>query len=580
MNNPKLTKQMKQQLLSQRKKKTWYEIFRQRIPSMTLHFDLVFTKNKQSRRDFELILSDFYMRPDYWSALFDTVFSSKDAFQFGTVSASELNPVVASQFSLIPNDILYAGYIDKNFLSGIQVDIFENLRADAGYEAASRFYREYFQRGADDREVLFFWHLILNSVIRDYVDSTNRDVMTRALQDRKRFIERNTSKLQRTIESGVIEDIRMDKVTVPLSQYSLAIMQPEEILMDVTSNWFFEIPVKNRTIYAVGPKYIARNFSDKDYIFRLEGQSVIKARGWIDRMINQKSFNTMFYEDGYFIPATVLLDQKPTKKYTVKTLDRDYAIQYIEQHHSDIPQVSPRGFMYGVGVFDPQNKIVGAAVINTSSAPPKDYPGQYHIVELSRIAIPESHRGEGISGILTSWLLENKEVFNRSNYAEANVVTFSLLRQPGTIYESARTLYPVGLLKPRSRGRVNVLSDEWKIRWESNPLNKKAIREYLPRLHPIFMKAVYGIHAWTGVQTSPTLTRSDFRWKYFGSVAALNDLARIFRINKTTWKSRTSKSFKDYVTDHIAEPNNAKVLKNLLDELIFTINSDTQRRLG
>ena len=204
-----------------------------------------------------------------------------------------------------------------------------------------------------------------------------------------------------------------------------------------------------------------------------------------------------------FTPATVLLDQKPTKKYTVKTLERDYAIQYIEQHHSDIPVVSPRGFMYGVGVFDPQNKIVGAAVINTSSAPPKDYPGQYHIVELSRIAIPESHRGEGISGILTSWLLENKEVFNRSKYGEANVVTFSLLRQPGTIYESARTLYPVGLLKPRSRGRVNVLSDEWKIRWESNPLNKKAIREYLPRLHPIFMKAVYGIHAWTKLKTSP-----------------------------------------------------------------------------
>ena len=151
-NNPKLTKQLKQQLLAQRKKKTWYDIFRQRLPSMVVPFELVFTKNNQARRDFELILSDFYMRPDYWSALFDTVFASKDALKFGTVSASELNPVVASQFSLIPNDMLYAGYIDKNFLSGVQVDIFENLRADAGYEAASRFYREYFQRGAVDRD--------------------------------------------------------------------------------------------------------------------------------------------------------------------------------------------------------------------------------------------------------------------------------------------------------------------------------------------------------------------------------------------------------------------------------------------
>ena len=112
------------------------------------------------------------------------------------------------------------------------------------------------------------------------------------------------------IDSGVSQDIRMDKITVPLSQYSLVMMESEEILMDVTSNWFFEIPVKNRTIYAVGPKYIARNFSDKDYIFRLEGQSVIKARDWIDRMINQKSFNTMFYEDGYFHSCNCLTRSK------------------------------------------------------------------------------------------------------------------------------------------------------------------------------------------------------------------------------------------------------------------------------
>lgn len=583
------TKILRQQYALRRaNKEDWYPIFKDYVPDFIAYMELLFTKNKKTRKEFELIVADFYLRVDYWSDLFSAIITGTQLGTFGTISASELQPLVASQFADIdPELTLYSYLIDKSVLENIPVSIFENLRGDAGYEAAAFFYREYFIRDASDHEIILFWHLILNSVIRDYLDKTTRESITTSFIERRKFIEKNTRRLINAIKSQpeLPDSLTIGKLKIPLPEHvqrdipfyfqneEMAKRKAEQILADATRNWIFEVPIQLpngelNVFYASGVQYIANQVKvTKNKNLLSNGQSLVYARDWIKNFMNQRRFDTLLYEGEGYTPVSILLDRKPTKEYEIKTISKDTVDQFVRLYHSDFPKMNKLGFLYGLGAFDENGKMVGALALNTPAAKGRGYPGQYHIVEISRVVVPTEYKGEGISNMLVQWVLDNKDLFNRSQFEITNVITFSLIDQPATLYQSVQTLYPIGLVLPKSRVKGRKIGNAWKIRWESNPANMDDVEKWLPRLHPLFMKVIYGLNAYTGKAVSRIIHEVDVN-RIPKTQKSLDTIRYLFRIPKRQFQLALPKPIK--------EMNPSQILPILLQ----LINAKTMRRLS
>jgi hypothetical protein len=543
-------------------KKSWYDIFKVRVPDFVEKIELVFTANKAVQKAFEQIVSDFYERPDYWSQLFSAVFTTTQVEQFGTITGAQVNPIVASQFVELSDRELAVGYIDKSRLREIKISIFETLQGDIGYQTASKFYKQYFSRTASDEEIIFFWHLILNSVIRNLYDLTTEESVKQAIQQRKWFIEYNTPRLENILASTI--DVQMQiKLRFPRKKEVVSI-QPfdfyadnlkdlaQQILIDASSNWVFQLPIQIvkgdeiRMAFVNGPRYVARNFTRNKTRILEQGKSFVYAKLWIQNFMKQNEFETFLYSatPNYTLayqPITIEMDEKPTKEYEIRTIQKKTAQEYVQNFHSHIPMMNYRGVVYTIGAFDDKGEIVGALVLNTSAAPPKDSPGQYHIIEISRVIVPEKYRQEGISKMLTQWVLDNKWQFNRSQFQETNVITFSLVEQTGTLYTKVDTLYPVSLLRPREKpgARVNPAALKWKIRWESNPYKPETVRPWLKDLHPLYMKVFRGIDTWSNRPIPRTLKAKHLA--PFKTRAALEDVMWLFGVPRNLYKNRNKK---------------------------------------
>jgi hypothetical protein len=571
------------QMLSQKYRKlkeqgkNWREIFKQTMEDIAVSMELVFTKSKKARRTFEVIVSDFYTRPEYWSQLFEACLEEWDLQRIGTTVAQyKLNPIVASQF--IDTDsrtiaLKYLGHLSEQ--STRNISVLQNLQGDVGYEAAIKFYKEYFVRDADEQEVLLFWHFVLNSVIRDMMQQTNRKKIARALSEKQNYIRKNIRPLENALKNlpmiqvGTIQVqgqkivVQNTRLQVPRSDISLV---AKRILDDASSNWVFSLPVRIfgesgidvKDVVVVGPRYIAKKLRTKNNILIDKGQSLTLARDWVQRMIEQKSFPTFVtekdsrYDQIYYEPVDIVLSNKPTKDYEIKTISRDVAFQFIKSDHSAIDTPNPRGFIYAIGVYD-DDKLISVATLNTSQVKKgAGYEGQHHFVEISRIVVPDAHRGEGLATMLTQWIIDNKELFNRSQYEEADIVTYSLLREPGTVYRSVKTVYPIGLVKPRKPeaklGRKNVVLQDWKIRWDSNPNKNVQIKKWLVHLHPLYMKLYYGINSYTGSKLqSRKVSKSDFR--YFKTTEQLLDVMRILWILPSKFGKPTQQRLIDFINN-------------------------------
>ena len=534
---------------------SWQEIYAKLIDDFAINIELVFTKNIKARKTFTTIVSDFYMRPDYWGKLFEASLDEIDVNRrIGTISQSRLSPIVASQFSNMTAQQMTLRYLGHS-LPGQErkISIFENLQGAEGWNTISKFYREYFFREADEQEVLLFWHFILNSVIRDLMEQTkDPNKVSQVARDKDRFIDQNMRLLEMKNEQ-------------PLA---LA----RQALLDATSNWLFTIPVavgdKVKTCFVLGPKYVAKKLRVANNVLYDRETSFTLARKWTQNMIDQKTFSTFLTEKRggnlVYTPVDIDLYGKPTKEYTIRTIPISVAFQFIRSYHSAVSNPNPRGVMYAVGAYDRDEQLVAVLVINTPQQRTGDYKGQYHIVEITRIIVPDSHRGEGLSTLLLKWMLQNKNLFNRSQFDEANLWTYSLLTEPGTIYQRVQGFYPVSLYIPAKtikKGRTNIVTNIPKIRWESNPKGKPA--KWLPYLHPFYMLVFRGINAWNGESIPKTVSKSDFR--YFKNMDALTTIMKLLRIDARKWKSNTGKRLSYYKsTDDVS---------GLIQALIFYINN-------
>ena len=165
----------------------------------------------------------------------------------------------------------------------------------------------------------------------------------------------------------------------------------------------------------------------------------------------------------------------PAGKLRLVNVPTDEAREFIAKHHSQMPEMNPRGLMYAIGAMK-GGRLVAVA---TAGSPTGRWGGQRvdpkNILELTRVASDGSTLGA--SSFLTSRLLDLLPRSRRGDpHAPALFVTYSLTSEEGTTYKALRDkgLRPVAMVKGKAQGgggarAGNALgyAEPDKIRWEA-----------------------------------------------------------------------------------------------------------------
>ena len=530
----------------------------------------LFVRDRSARQTFETIVSDFYLRPKYWQGLFNSIVQKQSLFvEIPGISVEidpeKLNPTVNSQFFDGPAILGYSSK-DAKIAMNKKADLFKFFNDNNMLDLATRFYAEYiyYPSGSKPRRMskgILFWSMILNSVIADLASKTTIESVKQAYKDRKIWIERNELNIEKAVkrfwQSGkgllteiplnididgkpvlLTQNVFLERSSIPSEREINRVAK--EITRDALDNWIFGMKIKTSsgviTIPVTSVQYVSkigRSVLASRRVLTDKGRPAVLAQEWVERFIKGEHFTTLISSfdrremDLVYTPATIEF-ASPQTSITIKRTSRHEAEQWIKRVHNALPKFPVAGLLDIIGAYDFEDNLMGIMVLNT---PPharsnEDAPGQYHIVDISRIAVENTFAGRGIAVKLAKWAIENKELYNRSAWhGNANVVTYSMLQESGVTYIQSG-FCPTRLSRPGAKhsGSTDMITQTWKIKWESNPFNRKEeyqmpkVKWWLTKLHRAYVKWTqchkwdYNRNCWVSITPEEkTLTKRDIQ---------------------------------------------------------------------
>jgi len=522
----------------------------------------LFTRDRKAKNTFENIVSDFYLRPKYWldllhtalykQSLFDQVPLSQSSLSFDT---EKLSPTLVSQFFPQESESKNTAYTIMSYSVDAfrrrrnkKADLFELFEGNQMFDLAQKFYAEYIVGETTELDGFRFWLMILHSVIADLAQKTTYESVQKSLQDRESWYKKNIKRVKETVNKFLKSSQKMLEVIdieiedhgrpiviqqkVYLDKDELGKTKPnqiaEKILSDALDNWIFAIRTRyedktSALIPVVSIQYTPRMFAireGKRIITRKSGgvfeyqskEAEASAKTWIQNFVRSENFTTLLSKvnrktgEIEYTPVEICLS--PLGPITIKRTGRAEAEEWIRKTHNMLPKFPESGLLDIIGAYDYGDRLMAVMVLNT---PPhvastlEDAPGQYHIIDISRIAVNNNDAGRRLAVILTKWAIKNKEFYNRSAWkGNANVVTYSMLHESGRTYESAG-MKPTRLSAAggsKHERTDSIIKNTWKIRWESNPwmnISEKVklpkIKPWLPKLHRAYVK-ISQCHIW------------------------------------------------------------------------------------
>jgi hypothetical protein len=534
----------------------FFDIYKQSIADEKIqkHLRQLFTKNQKAQATFIAIVSDFYLRPKFWLDLLHACVVKRGLFSDFlprrgiTIAAQQekLNPVVLNQFFPINNEIEEALAILKynseayNKFRTRDTSVFSVFGQRNMWELAEKFYLEYIGSPGDKGDYFFFWLLILHSVLADLITKTNsysEQDLQEILKERKEWIDKNIFSTEQQIRKFINQrknELKFIDVQVNMGGQELAFIRQKikpiqrvdiseknikniskRILMDITDNWIFGIKIQIYddiiTVPVVGHYYIARMFKVikgktliTDSKGKLSKNPTIMAENWVKQFLEGNVFSTLASmrdrdtNELIYSPMAIYTG-RPEGTITLRRTSKEEAIEWIHATHNQLPKFPTQGLLDIIGAYNYKDELMGIMTLNAPAHSPsgEDAPGQYHLVEISRIAVNEDHAGRAVASMLTNWAIENKELYNRSAWTgKANVVTYSMLQESGGTYKLSG-MYPTRLSPPgvKHQGTDDVIAETFKIRWESNPYMEgqqepgiPKVKWYLPKLHRPYVK--------------------------------------------------------------------------------------------
>lgn len=181
-----------------------------------------------------------------------------------------------------------------------------------------------------------------------------------------------------------------------------------------------------------------------------------------------------------------VLDPADDSGLIVLAIPVDAAARFVEQHHSELPDLNKRGLLFAFGAFHDGN-LVAVATANTPTgrwAKARGSCTSFGVLELTRVAsapvIITNRRGRRVplsaGSKLVARVLDLLPQSGRRGRDGCLFVTYSLTREEGTTYLALadKGLRPTRLIKPRGGGGARSsstasLKAEEKIAWEAGP---------------------------------------------------------------------------------------------------------------
>jgi hypothetical protein len=166
----------------------------------------------------------------------------------------------------------------------------------------------------------------------------------------------------------------------------------------------------------------------------------------------------------------------PVGKMRLVNVPKAEALEFVQQHHSEMPEPNPRGLIYAIGIRDGERLVAVATASHPSGRWGSGRTDIRNIVELTRIASDGTGR-KGASSKLAARVIDLLDKSKRGNPDEPGLfVTYSLLSEAGTTYKALREkgLRPVSLREGKEGGgggarkgnKLGYAAPD-KIRWEA-----------------------------------------------------------------------------------------------------------------
>jgi hypothetical protein len=159
------------------------------------------------------------------------------------------------------------------------------------------------------------------------------------------------------------------------------------------------------------------------------------------------------------------------------SVDKERAAEFIEQHHSKLPDINYRGLMYTIGVMVGSRLVAVGAAGHPSARWEKrsEQCSTFGMLELSRIASDGTVRGA--SSMIAARMIDLLPFSGRHGVPGCLFLTYSLLTERGTTYLALadKGLRPVAISKrhvpggARSQAGMTALRGLDKVRWEAGP---------------------------------------------------------------------------------------------------------------
>lgn len=173
-----------------------------------------------------------------------------------------------------------------------------------------------------------------------------------------------------------------------------------------------------------------------------------------------------------WLASVMMEDVMERRTVRLVPVPREVAADFISRHHSKLPDVNERGWMYALGAVS-GSRLVAVA---TAGSPTGRWSDPHRVLELTRVASDRSVKGA--ASALVARLIDLLPRSVRPGAVGLPLfVTYSLTSEQGTTYRALKDkgLRPVALVRERAKGAgggsraTGALAGYAKVRWEAGP---------------------------------------------------------------------------------------------------------------